>query len=161
MRRDTNQGRTPIAGLRFRQTPAGITTGTSIKTLLQILAATNQCVKVSEVSVSFNGTSNTATPILCEVLKQTSAGTFSNTTTLVKDDASRAETIQTVGKDTASAEPTDSGAVQILEYVHPQTGWLWQAPFGGELFVIGAGRLGLRVTAAASVTAGARLVGEE
>lgn len=94
-------------------------------------------------------------------MKQTSAGTFSNTTTLVKEDASYAETIQTVGKDTASAEPTDSGAVLTLEYVHPQTGFLWQAPFGGEYIVIGAGRLGLRVTAAASVTAGSRFVGEE
>lgn len=150
-----------MAGLRFRQAPAGITTGTSIKTLLQILAATNQCVKVGEVSISFNGVSNTATPILVEVLKQTSAGTLSNTTTLVKEDASRAETIQTTGKDTSSSEPTDSGAVLVLEYVHPQTGFLWQAPFAGELFVIGAGRLGLRVTAAASVTAGARLVAEE
>lgn len=150
-----------MAALRFRQVPAGITTGTSIKTLVQLLAATNQRVKVGEISVSFNGTSNTATPILVEVLKQTSAGTFSNTTTLVKEDAAYGETIQTVGKDTASAEPTDSAAVLTLEYVHPQTGFLWQAPYAQEHVIVGAGRLGLRVTAAASVTAGVRLVGEE
>lgn len=150
-----------MAGFRFRQAPAQITTGTSIKTLIQLLAATNECVKVGEASVSFAGTSNTNAPVLVEILKQTSAGTFSNTTTLVKEDASRAETIQTVGKDTASAEPTDSAAVTILEYVHPQTGFLWQAPFGGEQFIVGAGRLGLRVTAANSVSAGARFAGEE
>jgi hypothetical protein len=150
-----------MAGLRFRQAPAGITSGTTVKTLIQLLAATNQCVKIGEASISFNGTSNTNAPILCEVLKQTSAGTLSNTTTLVKEDASRAETIQTTGKDTSTAEPTDSGAVLVLEYVHPQTGFLWQAPYAQEMFIIGAGRLGLRVTAANSVSAGARFVGEE
>lgn len=150
-----------MAGLNFRQAPAAISTGTSIKTLIQLLAATNQCVKVGEASVSFNGTSNTNAPIYCEMVKQTSAGTFSNTTTLVKEDAGRGETIQTVGKDTATAEPTDSGAVMVNEYVHPQTGFLWQAPYGKEQFLIGAGRLGLRVTAANSVSAGSRMVGEE
>ena len=150
-----------MAGLRFRDVPAAITTGTSIKTMVQLLAATNQRVKVGECSMSFNGTSNTNSPIYIEMVKQTSAGTFSNTTTLVKEDAAYGETIQTVGKDTASAEPTDSGAVTLAEYVHPQTGFLWQAPFGGEQIIVGAGRLGFRQTAANSVSAGVRLVGEE
>ena len=150
-----------MAGLRFRQVPAAITTGTSIKTLIQLLSATNQCTKVGEASVSFNGTSNTNPPIYCEMVKQTSAGTFSNTTTLVKEDASRAETIQNTGKDTATIEPTDSGAVTLAEYVHPQTGFLWQAPYAQEQFIIGAGRLGLRVTAGNSVSAGVRMVAEE
>src|SRR5205809_94781 len=108
--------------MRFRQAPAPITTGTAIKTLIQLLAATNQRVKVGEFSCSFNGTSNTNAPILVEVLVQTSAGTLTNTTTLVKEDSAYGETIQTTGKDTATAEPTDSAAVKILEYVHPQTG---------------------------------------
>ncbi len=95
------------------------------------------------------------------MLTQTSAGTFSNTTTLVKEDSAFGETIQTVGKDTATIEPTDSAAVKILEYVHPQTGFLWQAPFGLEMPVVGAGRLGARVTAANSVSAGCRFVSEE
>jgi hypothetical protein len=150
-----------VAGLRFRQVPAAITTGTSIKTMIQLLAATNQCIKVGELSMSFNGTSNTNAPIYVESVKQTSAGTFSNTTTLVKEDAGRGETIQATGKDTASAEPTDSGAVTMAEYVHPQTGFLWQAPFGQEQFIIGAGRLGFRQTAANSVSAGVRAVCEE
>ncbi len=150
-----------MAGLRFRQVPAAITTGTAIKTMLQLLAATNQRVKVGELSMSFNGTSNTNAPIYVEAVKQTSAGTFTNTTTLAKEDAAYAETIQTVGKDTASAEPTDSGAVLLAEYVHPQTGFLWQAPFGGEMIIVGAGRLGFRQTATVSVSAGSRAVCEE
>lgn len=143
------------------QVPAAITTGTSIKTMAQLLAATNQRVKVGECSMSFNGTSNTNAPIYVELVVQTSAGTFSNTTTLIKEDSAMAETIQTVGKDTASAEPTDSGAVKLAEYVHPQTGFMWQAPYGGEKIIVGAGRLGFRQTAANSVSAGVRLVAEE
>ncbi len=150
-----------MAGLRFRQCPAAITTGTSVKTMIQLLAATNQCVKVGELSMSFNGTSNTNAPIYVETVKQTSAGTITNTTTLVKEDASRAETIQTVGKDTATIEPTDSAAVTMAEYVHPQTGFLWQAPYAQEQFIVGAGRLGFRQTAANSVSAGVRAVCEE
>lgn len=150
-----------MAGLRFRDVPAAIVTGTAVKTMAQLLAATNQRVKVGELSMSFNGTSNTNAPIYVEAVVQTSAGTFSNTTTLVKEDAAYGETIQTVGKDTASAEPTDSGAVKLAEYVHPQTGFLWQAPYAQEIIVVGAGRLGFRQTAANSVSAGVRLVGEE
>ncbi len=41
--------------MRFRQAPAPITTGTSIKTLIQLLALTNQRIKVGEFSISFNG----------------------------------------------------------------------------------------------------------
>ena len=150
-----------MAGLRFRQVPAGITTGTAIKTMLQLLAATNQAVKIGELSMSFNGTSNTNAPIYVEAVKQTGAGVFTNTTVLVKEDAGRGETIQTVGKDTATTEPTDAGAVTMAEYVHPQTGFLYQAQWGAEQFIVGAGRLGFRQTAANSVTAGSRFVGEE
>jgi hypothetical protein len=129
--------------------------------MIQLLAPTNQVVKIGELSMSFNGVSNTNAPILVETVKQTSTGTLTNTTTLVKEDAGRGETIQTVGKDTATAEPTDGGAVTMAEYVHPQTGFLWQAPFSQEQIVIGAGRLGFRQTATVTVTAAVRAVGEE
>lgn len=130
-------------------------------TLLQLLAATNQRCLVGEASISFNGTSNTATPILSEIVKQTSGGTITNADTLVKEDAAYGETIQTVGKDTATVEPTDSGAVLITEYVHPQTGFLWQSKYAEEMVIIGAGRLGLRVTPGATITCNARFVAVE
>ena len=145
----------------FAADVSGITTGTAVKSLIQLIAATNVRVKVREISISFNGVSNTATPILVEVVRQTSAGTFANTTTLRHWDTSYAETLQTTCKDTASAEPTDSGDVPISEYVHPQTGFLWQCQYAGDLIIAGAGRLGVRVTAAASVSANIRVVAEE
>lgn len=150
-----------MAKLGIIAQPAKISTGTAVKTLLQLTAPTNQKVAIKEISISFDGVSNTATPILVEVVRQTSAGTITNTTTLRKIDPDMQETIQTACKDTATAEPTDSGDVPMQELVHPQTGFLWQAPFGGELMINGGGRLGIRVTAGTSVNASVRVVAEE
>ena len=149
-----------MAGLGFAAQTASIATGTSLKTLAQVVAATNTRAKVREWSISFDGTSNTATPILVEVVRQTSAGTMSSLT-LRKQNTSDSETLQTTGLHTATAEPTDGGDVPFAELVHPQTGYTWQSPFGGEWIVPGGGRLGLRVTAAAGVNARVRLIGEE
>ena len=148
-----------MAGVNAVAQTVQITTGTSLITLMQLLAATNQRVKVKEISVSFNGVSNTGVPILVEVLRQTSAGTMS-ALTLVKENSSDSETLQTTAQYNATVEPSASSIV-MTEQVHPQGGFLWQAPFGGEIIVPGAGRLGLRVTAGVSVSAMARMVFEE
>ena len=95
------------------------------------------------------------------MVRQTNAGTFTNSTTLQPEDPDYQETIQTVGKDTATAEPTDSGAVVVQEYVHPQTGFLTQFPFAAHIVINGAGRLGLRVTPSASVSCSSRMTCEE
>lgn len=131
---------------------------TSTKTLGQILAASNQRVVVNEWDVSFNGTSNTATPIEVDVVRQTSAGT-SSAGTLHKRFPGDPETLNTTCLITFTAEPTDAGDVPLSEQVHPQTGYTWQAPFGAELRVQGGARLGIRVVtpgaaASASVRAG-------
>ena len=47
-----------------------LSTGTSVKTLLQLVAAANHGVLVDEVSISFQGTSNTASPIRVRVLHE-------------------------------------------------------------------------------------------
>lgn len=137
-----------------------VTTGTAAKTLVQLVAPANQRIKVKEISISFNGISNTATPILVEIVRQTSAGTMS-ALTLRKADPDDSETIQSSALQNATVEPTDGGDVPMAEYVHPQTGYTWQAPFGEELVIPGGGRLGVRVTAGASVSACARVKGEE
>jgi hypothetical protein len=153
-----------MARLGIIAQPALIVTGTALKTLLQLVAPTNQRVAVREISISFNGVSNTSTPILVEVVRQTSAGTITNVTTLRKTDPDiSAETIQTTCKDTATVEPTDGGDVPIAEQVHPQTGFLWQPGGMGidELIIPGGGRLGVRVTAGTSVSAAVRVRAEE
>jgi hypothetical protein len=148
-----------MAGVLFAGNIAPVATGTSAKTLLQLVAAANQRIKVVEWSISFTGTSNTATPIQVDLVRQTTAGT-SSPLTLVKLNESDAETLQSTANQNATAEPT-TGDNDITEEVHPQTGYTWQAPFGREIIIKGGNRLGIRVTAGASVTAACRAMAEE
>lgn len=148
-----------MAAVRFKGVTSAISTGTSAKTLLQIVAASNHGVLIDEISISFEGTSAAATPIKVDVLRQTTAGTMS-ALTLVLDPDDADETLQTTAQHTASAEPTAS-SVLITELVHPQTGYTWNAGYGREIKIGGGDRLGIRVTAAASVNAICRVSGEE
>ena len=148
-----------MAGLKAVAQTVEIATGTSKKTLIQLVAAANHRTLVKEFSIAFDGTSNTAAPILVEVARQTTAGTMTSLTP-VKIDADADETLQTTAQHTATAEPTE-GDVIMRENVHPQGGYTWQAPFGGELVVNGGDRLGIAVTAAATVNAVVRMIFEE
>src|SRR6202011_341028 len=141
-----------MAGVNISIQTAKIATGNSAKTLLQLVAAAQQRVKVKEISISFDGVSNTGVPILVEVVRQTSAGTMS-AQTIRKWNNSDGETLQTTAQNTATAEPTDSGDVPVAEQVHPQQGFLWQARYADELIAKGGERLGIRVTAAVGVNA--------
>ncbi len=148
-----------MAGILAVAQTAEIATGTAKKTLLQLVAATNTRVKVKEISVSFKGIVSTDAPILVQVLRQTDAGTASALTPRNMNEHDD-ETLQTTAQHTATAEPT--GAVEIMgEEVHPQGGFTWQAPFGGEITIIGGNRIGIAVTAGVGVSAKARIVFEE
>lgn len=148
-----------MAGVPFKAVTGQISTGTNLKTLLQLVAASNHAILVVEFSISFQGTSNTATPILFQVSRQTTGGTMSPLS-LVKDPDDSDETLQSSAQHTATAEPTTTD-VLVSENVHPQTGYTWQAPFGRAIKIGGGDRLGFRVTAAADVNAIVRVVCEE
>lgn len=148
-----------MSGVRLKAVTGAIATGTAAKTLIQLVAAANHGVLVDELAVSFAGTSPTATPIKVDVVRQTDAGT-SSALTPVKDPDDTDETLQTTARHTATVEPTTTD-VLMTEYVHPQTGFLWQAPFGKAIKIGGGDRLGIRVTAVADVNAVARMVAEE
>ena len=148
-----------MAGVGFKAVTAEISTGTSKKTLLQVVAAANHAVMLNEISISFKGTVNTNAPILVEIARQTTAGTMSSLTPS-KDHDDSDETLQVTAQHTATAEPTE-GDVIMRELVHPQTGFIWQAPFGKDIKIGGGDRLGIAVTAANDVNAVARVVGEE
>ena len=149
-----------MAGVRLNAVTGEIATGTAAKTILQLVAAANHRVLVRGLRVSFKGVSATATPILVRVLRQITAGTMSALTP-VKANSSDSETLQTTAQHTATAEPT-AGDVLLVAEVHPQGGSLvWVAPFGGELVVPGGGRLGVEVTAGASVSCVAMIEAEE
>ncbi len=148
-----------MAEVGFRVNTVEIATGTSAKTLVQVLAAANHRLAVQEISIAFKGPSTTASPVLVRILRQSTAGTMSALTP-VKGNDSDDETLQVTAQHTATSEPTP-GDVLMVEEVHPQTGYTWQAPYGEHIPVKGGSRLGVEVTAGASISAVARIVGEE
>lgn len=148
-----------MSGVGFELTTALVSTGTALKTIIQCVAAANHGIHITEISISFEGVSNTGQPILVELLRQTTAGTMSALSP-VKNPDDTDETLQVTGQHTATVEPTASD-VLMTELIHPQTGYTWQAPFAKPKKIGGGDRLGIRVTANASVNCIARMIGEE
>lgn len=148
-----------MAGMIAIARSNGIATGTSLKTLLQIVAATNHGLKILEIGIGFHGTSNTAEPILVNLYRQTTAGTMTSLT-LVKQDDSNGDTIDATAQHTATAEPT-AGDILREWTVHPQTGLVYQVPELAPIKVGAGDRVGLTVTAGASVNADCYIVFEE
>ncbi len=137
-------------------------TSATAKTILQLVAATNHRVLIKGFTVSFKGTSATDSPILVQILRQTTAGT-SSAATMVKNNSADDETLQTTGRYDCSAEPTASDILMISE-VHPQSGWQVFFPLGQEIVIPGGGRVGIKCTPSAtptSVSATADFIFEE
>ena len=140
---------------------AEIASGTSKKTVLQILAGSNQRVKLREVSISFKGTSGSQAPILVQVLRQTSAGAGGDAQTPLRMNESDDVTLRTTALvNIDGSEPTGTDEL-LSEEVHPQGGYSWQAPWGGEIIIKSSNRVGVAVTAGASTTCVARFIFEE
>lgn len=137
-----------------------VATGTSAKTLLQLIAATNHGIQLSELSVGFSGVDNTHAPVLVELVRQTDAGSGSSALTLEKENDSDGDSFDTTAIQGMTGEPTGSTVVRRWR-VHPQAGslvifWGEHGPKVGD-----ADRLGLRVTAANDVNATVYVVFEE
>lgn len=148
-----------MSGVNAVAVTGEIVTGTSTKTLVQIIAAANHRVLVDYIAVSFKGVVPTDAPILVEVLRQSTAGTMSALTPKKLNDADD-ETLQTTAQHTASGEPT-AGDILFSAEVHPQGSKVWHMPMHKRLVVKGGGRLGVRVTAGVSTSAVAEIGFEE
>jgi len=133
-----------MAGLFARATTAQVATGTSAKTILQLVAASNHRIVVPRITVSFEGVTATDAPIQVVVMRQSTAGTMSALTPSKYNDSDD-ETLQTTAQHTASAEPT-SGDILETQLIHPQGRGVF-----GPFTVKGGGRLGVVVTASVSV----------
>ena len=116
------------------------------KTLLQLLAPTNQGVAWKRASISSEGVTATDKPNVVQILKQTDAGTGGQAVT---------ETVLTAPKGTAptpqstalagiwgTTEPSASDII-FEKYVHPQSGfeYVWQQaedewPYFNERYAI-------------------------
>lgn len=149
-----------MADLKASARVAGVATGTAAKTLLQLVAPANQRNKILEISIGFHGTSNTDPPVTVDLCQQDTAGT-SSALTLVKDDASKTETLQTAALQTFTAEPTTSTPIRTWS-VHPQAGALVIRFSEEDAIKLGGGkRLGLRVTTSVTQNADAYINFEE
>ena len=128
------------------------------KTVLQLIAPANTSLAVIGFEVSFDGVSNTAEPVIIQILRQTTAGTVTARTPLKTKDKSTA--LQSTGSENASVEPT-AGDVLKTFHVHPRAGVLYPFNIDNEIEIAGGGRLGLKLTAPAAVNCLATINFEE
>jgi hypothetical protein len=120
------------------------------QTVFQIVAPTNQRLRLKWYAITLDGTTNTATPVAVRLLRQTSAGTMSAGTVVLREKG-LGETIQSSSQFHATAEPT-AGDVLRNHYIPAFNGYLehFETP-GQEITVQGGGRLGWEVNAPANV----------
>jgi hypothetical protein len=140
-----------------------VTTGTAIKTLLQVKGVTALPFKIVEWGISFDG-SAAGTPIRCELIE---TGTVFATVTahvaagLVKFQGTGQPTSTSyfeVGTAatgyTASAEGTITASrVLDVQFIAPTNQYVKQFPLGREPLVDAVSALRIRVTAVAAVNA--------
>lgn len=144
---------------------AAVTTGTAIKTLLQVKASATKPFKVCEWGISFDG-SAAATPIKCELLETDVAATV---TAAVANDITKFDGEALAGGDpttnlfpvgttstgyTATAEGSIT-AVRMLDpqFIAPTNQYVKQFPLGSEPVIQISKFLRVRVTAGAAVNA--------
>ena len=134
-----------MAGVFFLATPAPITltTGAGPLTWVQLIAASSHRVLLHQMDVSFNGITAADPPVLLELRVQTTAGSGGSSLTLVKDNPSDDETLQTTALNTITSTPTSTD-IRWQDYVHTQTGII--LPFPRPIFIPGGTRLGLQWT---------------
>lgn len=141
--------------------PAKVTTGTSIKTMLQIKLPSGVQGKVIEWGISFDG-SAAATPIQCELVE--TGAIAATVTAAVTADITRADpndidpttALITVGTTATGYTSTSEGSVTAtrdldVQMVAPTGQYVKQWPLGREISFGNANILRIRVTAAAAV----------
>lgn len=148
-----------MAGLIcIAQTAEVALTSATAETVMQLVAPTNQRLKLKRWGVFFDGVSSSAAPVQVRLLRQTTAGTMSSLTPVKQ--VAGSETVQATAQHTATAEPTASDVIDAAE-VHPQSGYEVIIPFDMPIEVPGGGRIGIECTAPAGVNVRAKMVFEE
>lgn len=128
------------------------------KTLLQINNATNILLAITGVDITFDGTSNSAIPVVVKLLKVSTSGTGTVRNPLKTKDTST--TLQATGTENHTVEGTNGNVMRIF-HVHPQAGVTYSIPMRDEVELATAERIALKVTAPAAVNALATIHGEE
>ena len=143
---------------------AAVTTGTAIKTMLQLLTTSTATIEVTAWGVTMFGAAAAAGPqwelvttntVAATVTAHVSAGLVPMNAQAL-DVGSQALTLSTTGTGyTATAEGTVSGTLREFDTqpVQPTGIYIFQRPLGAEWYVPPSTILRVRVTAAAAVNA--------
>lgn len=121
------------------------------KTVLSVINAANALIRLTEISLDFDGTSAAAEPVTIELCSSTQATAGTSTSQTPVQVRGPTRTVQATGARNYTAEPT---VLTVLKrwLRHPQTGLFVQFPLGREPEqVTTADALCLRVTAPATV----------
>jgi len=129
------------------------------KTVLELNTPAGVETTITELSVSFDGVTSGAKPVLVELIFAASAGTGTAATPVRLNRAS-AQTINTTAKSNDSVEP-GTPVVAKAWRVHPQSGQIIQFPLGREPMMKQSDVCGIRCTAAAAVNVTAEFEFEE
>lgn len=141
-----------------------VTTGTAIKTLLQVATPSTTGITIIEWGISFDG-SAAATPIACELLQTDVAGTVTTLTPTIWGTDTTASLC--VGGTTATGYTcTSEGSITAsrvfdAQLISPTNQYWKQYPLGREPIVPVSKFLRIRVTAAAAVNAYCYIAWEE
>lgn len=133
------------------------------KTIATLTAAANIRVALQAITLTFDGTSNTAVPIECHLQRITTDNTANSTAqNPIKKDTDITSSLVTTGRVNYTAEPTyTAGAFLLSELIHPQAGAQYPLPLPGELIIPGGGIVGLWINAPAAVNVLFMIEGEE
>lgn len=145
-----------------------VTTGTAIKTMLQVASSSTRPLKVVEWGISFDG-SSAATPIKCELIQTDVAATVTAHVAAgvpPYDDPNAPASTVTLGTSATGYTATAEGTITATRYadvqlVAPTGQWVKQWPLGREFQLPVSKFLRVRVTAGAAVNAYCYVIWEE
>lgn len=145
-----------------------VTTGTAIKTLLQVATPSTRSIKVVEWGISFDG-SAAGTPIQCELVQTDVAATVTaHVTAGVQpyDDPNAPASLMTLGTSATGYTASVEGSTTAVRYgdiqqIAPTGQYVKQWPLGREWGVPVSKFLRVRVTAGTAVNAYCYVIWEE
>lgn len=137
-------------------------TAATAKTVASLQAATNQAIKILEVSHSHDGNTSTNAPDITDLARCTFAGGgTASASTLQKKDPGRGETIQTTGKNTYTVEPTVITPYRSFNVAQYNGGYHTYTPQAAPLMVAGGAGFLVRVNSPNSVNSTGHIEAEE
>jgi hypothetical protein len=142
-----------------------VTTGTVIKSLMQVATPATTGILITEWGVSFDG-SAAATPIKVELLQTDVAATVTSVTPTLWGDPNAPASLCVGGASATGHTATAEGTITAVrmfdvQFIAPTNQYIKQYPLGREPEVPVSKFLRIRVTAGAAVNAYAYIIWEE